>query len=377
MFKMLVLFIFGLILLLTGACSAASPTATPGLSEQDVAATVNAAVQATGTAEAGLAATVNAAVQATGAAAPAPTALPPTLRAEASTEAQPEGPQDEAEAPPPTPPSEVPTVSVPTALPPQPTPNVTTMSEEELAAAIDAAVAEALAAADAATTTSADAASDGALTVEETLAIEVTLTNAQEAIALAEELIALYDQVYGAYAEEALAILLAMEADLQAIYDDLDAVLVLIEQGAEAATAAWAQIEAALQAADENIAAIQEQAQGWLEALQVELESRSAEALAVQATQIAANRAEALQSAQLYAETLRATLADYSVSQSELAALAQAGANAVAGLQAYGGPQLQGLADSINAMTAQVATGQWPQVQISLSAFEAALPSRP
>ena len=352
-----IVLILGLILVLTTACGSSEPTTTPGLSEQDIAATVDASVQATGVAEANMAATVDAAVQATNAAAPQPTDLPPT-------------------EPPPAP-TEVPVVVAPTPLPPQPTPDVTTMTEEELAAAIDAAVAEALAASEAATTTSTDAASDGTLTVEETVAVEIMLTNAEEAILLAEELIALYYQVYGPYAQEVLTILLTMEEDLEAIYDDLDAVLALIEGGAEAASAALEQIEAALQEADQDIAAIQEQTQVWMTALQAELESRAEAVLAIQASEIPANRAEAILSAQQYAETLYAALADYSVSEGELAAIAQAGANAAAGLKAYGGPQLQGLADSINSLTAQVATGQWPQVQVDLSSFQAALPSRP
>jgi hypothetical protein len=251
------------------------------------------------------------------------------------------------------------------------------MSEEELAALIDAAVAEALAASEAASTTTSDATSDGAVTVDETVTIEIALANAEEAIALAEYLITLYADVYGEYATETLALLLEIEEDLEAIAQASVEMLALLEGGSEAATAAIAQLEAALAAVDANVAAIQTQAQGWLEILQTELENRSAAALAVQASEIASNRAEAIQSALQYADTVRAALADSYVSQGELSAIAQANANAIASLLAQGGPQLQSLTGSIEALTAQIAQGQWPQAQLSLGTLESALPGLP
>jgi hypothetical protein len=99
--------------------------------------------------------------------------------------------------------------------------------------------------------------------------------------------------------------------------------------------------------------------------------------LAVQATEIATNRVEALQSAAQYVESVRSALADQYISPQELSAIAQSGANASAGLEAYGGAQLQNLVASIDALTAQLARGQWPQAQLNLGALESALPSRP
>jgi hypothetical protein len=363
-----IVFVFSAILLpLLGACSSAAPTVTPGLSEQDVAATVDAAIQATSAAEASLSATVDAAVQATSAVSEAQV-----------TSTIPPAPTEVPTAPPPLP---APTEAAPAPPPAQaPTPepvDATTMSEEELAALIDAAVAEALAASEAASTTTSDATSDGTISADETVSIEIALDNADEALALAEYLITLYADVYGEYASETLALLLEIEEDLQTIAQASVEMSALLETGSEAATAAIAQLEAALVAMDANVAAVQAQAQGWLELLQVELENRSAAALTAQASEIASNRAEAIQSALSYAETVRAALADSYVSQGELAAIAQANANAMASLLAQGGPQLQSLTGSIEALTAQVARGQWPQAQLNLGALESSLPRLP
>lgn len=50
-------------------------------------------------------------------------------------------------------------------------------------------------------------------------------------------------------------------------------------------------------------------------------------------------------------------------------------ANAVASLMSVGGPELQGVANSITAMTNQLVRGQLPQLQTSLNGFK--LPSLP
>ena len=78
--------------------------------------------------------------------------------------------------------------------------------------------------------------------------------------------------------------------------------------------------------------------------------------------------------------TVRQSLADRTISQDELANIAQIGANAAAGLSAQGGPQLQQLAGSIDDLTAQLARGQIPQASANLGSLQAmldSLPSRP
>jgi len=359
-----------LILAVFGACGPLAPVGGPALSEEDVAATVNAMVEATNTAEANLAATVNAAVEAThaveaGFTATASAAVEITSPGEAGPTATASAVAQEQ--PP----------AVPTEAPPTPTVDPSTLSEEELAALIDAAVAEAVAATEEATTATDAAASDGTITYDETVTVEVVLVGAEEAIAAAESLIAAYDDLYGAYASESLSTLEEIEEDLNTIAEGVELMMQILEQGDEVASAAIEQILAAVQAADVSAAEIQAQSEGWLEALQAELENRAAAALAVQATEIATDRQDAIQSALKYIETVRSSLADNTISREELSAISLAGANASAGLRAQGGPQLQNLAGSIDALTTQIARGQLPQAKGSLGALEASVPRRP
>jgi hypothetical protein len=69
-------------------------------------------------------------------------------------------------------------------------------------------------------------------------------------------------------------------------------------------------------------------------------------------------------------------LDDDRISQTELADIAQLGANASAGLNAHGGPQLQRLAGSINDITGQIARGQMPQARANVGNLEASLGTR-
>jgi hypothetical protein len=98
--------------------------------------------------------------------------------------------------------------------------------------------------------------------------------------------------------------------------------------------------------------------------------------LATQPTQIASDRLGAIQSAITYVETTRSGLADGVVSAGELSSIAQAGANASASIQAHGGPQLQGVAGSIDGLTAQIARGELPQAKGGLDSIEASLPGQ-
>lgn len=362
-----------LVFAIFGACG---PLAPAKLSEEDFAATVDAMVVATHTAEANLAATVDAAVGATqavevGLAATADAAAEATKAAEAtgSAEAAPTATNTLVVQEPPT--------TVPIEEPPTPTVDTSTLSEEELAALIDEAVAEAVAATEEATTAVDAAASDSTITVDETVTVEVALAGAEEAIALAEALIVAYYDIYGAYASETIYALGEIEDDLNTIAEGIELMMQILEQGDEVASAAIEQILAAAQAADVSIAEIQAQSEGWLEALQIERGNRATAALAVQPTEIATDRQGAIQSTLAYIETVRSSLADNVISQGELSAIALAGANATASLGAQGGPQLQNLTGSIDALTGQIARGQLPQAKGSLGALEASVPRRP
>jgi hypothetical protein len=265
---------------------------------------------------------------------------------------------------------------------PIPTPSVdtTTMSEEELAAAIDEAVAEALLEAEQAAAATSTATADGAVTEEETVTVQVEVVGAEEALDEAEALIYAYYDLYGEYAEESIVVLQAIESDLSTIEDDVDYIATTVEQGAETATAVLTELQSAAADASANAAQAQAQAQDLLAQLQSKREERVQEALALAPSQIATSRAEAIHSAATYIETVRGSLADGIVSQPELSAITQAGANATAGLNAQGGPGSAGLSASIGNMTTQIARGDVPQARADLGGLEAqfqGLPERP
>jgi hypothetical protein len=345
-----------IILALLVACGKATPPAT-GPSDAEVAATVNAAVAATNAAEAAMQATIDAAVAATAAAQPTP---PPTL----------------VVVPTSTPPPQ-PAAQAPTAIPPTPVVvDTSSMSEEELAAAIDAAVAAAVAATQDAAAATTNVASDGTVTYDETVTVEVTLTNAEEALAMAEALVAAYNQTYGAYAAEALDTLNGIESDLEAMADSTEAIYAIMEQGSETASAAIDQIQSAAATASAHATQIQAQTQQWREAAQAEREGRAAQILATQPSQIAGDRQGAMQSAMEYVDSVRGGLADGVISGGELSDIAQKGANASASIKAHGGPQLKQVGDSIDSMTGKIARGDLPQVQKELPTLESSLRRR-
>ncbi len=374
-----------LILAIFGACA---PLAPAELSEEDFAATVSAMVEATNTAQANLAATVNAAVEATqaveadltataNAAAEAAKAAEADLAATIDAAVEATSTAEASLTPTASAPTQEQPTTAPVEAPPTPTVDTSTLSEEELAALIDEAVAEALAATTAATAAVDTAASDSTITVDETVTVEVALAGAEEAIALAEALITAYYDLYGAYASETIDTLEEIEEDLNTIAEGIELMAQILEQGDEVASAAIEQILAALGTANAGAAELQAHSEGWLEALQAELENRAAAALAVQPTQIATDRQGAIQSALTYIETVRSALADNTISREELSAISLAGANASAGLKAQGGPQLQNLAGSIDALTTQIARGELPRAKGSLGALEASVPRRP
>jgi len=322
-----------LLVIALAACSSVRATPTP-----DTQATVNAAVAATSTTQASMQATIDAAIKATSAVLPMPT----------------------------------------------PSAEYVTMSEEELAALIDQAVAEAITSTQQCSNATTAAAADGAVTQQEVDQVQVYVADAEQAVAYAEELINAYYGLYGELATETLAVLKAIEQDLTLMAQDVAAINASLQQisntlaqGLALTEQTLAQLSAAAQKTSANAAAAQAKAQSWISTLYTELDRRAASALAVQPHQVAADRQAALLSAFEYVDAVRQALTDNKISLAELGQIAQLGANASAGLQTQGGPQLQKLAGSINALTTQVARGQWPQAQVGLGDLEAALGARP
>lgn len=277
-------------------------------------------------------------------------------------------------------------VATPT-IAPTPLEEYMAMSEEELANSIDKAVTEADEAARQVATATEEAAADGAISEEESEEIEAYVAEADAAIAYTEELITAYYGLYGELAVETIEMLSAIENDLTLLaesLDELDALLLEVEtaldQGTEVADEALAELEASAQNVTATADRLQAQTQNWTQSLQAEMNARIANALSVQPASIAENRAAAIQSALDYAQSVRQSLADHRITQDELAAIAQLGANAFASLNAHGGAALQELAGSINTITAQIAGGQIPQAAASLESLENtlnSLPSRP
>ncbi len=346
-----------LVVIPVAGCASRPTRAQPTTPTENVAATVGAAVEATRLAEESQSATIEAAVAQTqtAVAPPSPTAIPEEQPTALPTE---------------------------TALPSSE--DYVTMTEEELATLIDQTVNEAVAATLEASETAETSTADGTLTAEEVETIEVTLAEAEAAIALAEELIYAYTDLYVELAEETLIVLQEVEQLLiettelvvaltDLVYDVDD----MLTQGIALSEETISELVALAEAAGANAAAIEAQATGWLEALQAELEARAIAALALQPTEIATDRKGAIQSAYGYIEAVNAALMDSKISQQELAAIAQAGANASASLQAYGGPQLQDLAASLNDITAMIAQGQLPDIQGLIATLQSSLPPLP
>jgi predicted small lipoprotein YifL len=267
-----------------------------------------------------------------------------------------------------------------------PTPQVetVTLTEEELVAMIDTAVTEAATATAASAVASEQATADGAVTQEEVITVQVDVVGAEEAIAYAEELLMLYDDMYGELATETLVLLQAVEADLAAMAQStaevaaaLEEIAMALEQGVALAEETITQLENAAQAAGAEAAEVQAQNQAWRAALATELETRATKFLGVAPDAVANDRLGAVQDTFYYLDTVREALDDSKLSAAELSDIAQLGANAATGLQAQGGLQLQALSGSVNQITEQLARGQLTQARASLGALEQGLGERP
>lgn len=343
-----VLLVLGLLSFST-ACGRTAPGNTP-----DTRATVAAALAATTTAQAGFEAAVSAAVDAT---ATAVAAAGESMAAQTTAAA---------------------TTGTSTS-----TAEYVTMSEEELAALIDEAVNEAVTATQTYSTSTTEATADGNVSAEEVQTIEVYVAGAEEAIAYAEDLIAVYDEQYGELASESLDTLAAIEEDLAAIAtntaainETLGEINATLEAGLELAEETVSQLEDAAAAATAATEEVRAEAQTWLTTVQAENQKRVEAAQNIPPSRVATNPQEALQSTFEYVDVTRNAIGDNKISQKELFDVAQAGANANASLKGHGGPELQKLGPSINGTTQQLARGDVPGARNTLGGLEAGLPNR-
>lgn len=258
----------------------------------------------------------------------------------------------------------------------QPTPNYAEMSEAELAALIDQAVNEALAAYSATSSTVTQSTSDGTVSDAEVATTTTAVTTVYYEVAYAEELIQAYYAYYGEYAEEALATLNAMEAELEAISTSLNEISAILTQGAAAATAAVDQLNAAVTSAQTQAAELQNKLQGFQEQVQTGLGQRETDLLNLPANDIANNEIGAINQAHDFLEAFKTALGDGKFSPAELEKIGQLAANARASLNQTGDPKLQKLGASIEGLTRNAARGEWGQAQRGARDFEGSLPAR-
>jgi len=267
------------------------------------------------------------------------------------------------------------------AMPPTPTPGPTVdyyeLSEEELATLIDEAVEEAVVATEASSSATTQATSDGTMTSEEVYETVEYVYDAEAAIYYAEELIAAYYDLYGAYAEDALIILAAIEEDLSAMIVVLEEVNSLLVQGAEVASAAIDQLNEAATSMTTHIAESQADRDQFLEQVKTNLQDRENTFANMAPTEIAGDLDGTLNQLHDYLDSVKAAFGDRKIDSNEMLQIAQLGANAQASVFANGGPQLQGLSGTIDGLTRQLSRGEWPQAGRSLGGFEASIPSRP
>lgn len=267
------------------------------------------------------------------------------------------------------------------AMPPTPTaqPKVDAyeLSEEELAALIDEAVNEAVVASEASSTVTTQAASDGAMTEDEIYETAAYVYDAEAAIYYAEELLALYYELYGPYADDILYLLTAMEEDLDELLYALEEVEELLMLGADAATAALDQLNEAAVNLSQHVAGSQADREELVSQIKANLDERENNFANLAPTEIAGDRNGTLNQLNDYLDTVKAALGDRKIDPAEMLQIAQLGANAQASILANGGPQLQNLSGSIDGLTRQLSRGDWAGASRNLGGFEASVPSRP
>lgn len=256
------------------------------------------------------------------------------------------------------------------------------MSEEEMSNEIDDAVSDAEDAYQQTTSATDEAASDGTLTQEELDEIEAYLSDLAYAIALAEELIYLYDDVYGELATETLYLLTELEDDLDelaAFANDMVELLITAEEALDEGLVGAEDLIAQFQEAASQVdtAALVEAKDTWVEARQAEAENRGAMLADMTPTEVAGSRRETLLSAFNYVDTAQAALADGKLSLSEVMNVGQLGVNVQASFGQFSGPLLQNRSPEIGNINALFAQGQLPQAMNGVNNLEGLLGKRP
>lgn len=258
------------------------------------------------------------------------------------------------------------------------------LSEEELAVLIDEHVEETMAASAELNSAAEAATADGTLTQEESDELETYVYDLAESVAITEEAVYVYYDLYGELAEETLDLLAEVEDDLVEIAEltiELLEMMTEIEgrlnQGLEVAVELMEQFDSTAAGALEQISGIKGKSDDWVAEVQQEIENRVANLENLTPTEIPGNRIDAILIAFDYVDAVREALLDRTLDLDELRQIGQVGINAKAGLEAYGRPRFQGLSGNIGEISGQLARGQVSTATIGLNALEGALGSRP
>lgn len=267
------------------------------------------------------------------------------------------------------------------AMPPTPTAqpkvDVYELSEEELVALIDEAVNEAVLATEASSAATTQATSDGTMTSDEVYETATYVYDAEAAIYYADELLVAYYDLYGAYAEDMLYLLTAVEDDLDELIYVLEEVDEILSQGAEVASTAIDQLNEAAGNITEHVAQSQEDRAQFSAQVQTNLQERENTFANLAPNEVAGDLNGTLTQLHNYLDTVKTSFDDRKIDPAEMMQIAQLGSNAQASILANGSSQLQNIGGSIDGLTRQLSRGEWPQANRSLGGFEASIPSRP
>jgi hypothetical protein len=243
------------------------------------------------------------------------------------------------------------------------------MSEEELTAMIDQAVTEAIVASGQSSTAASNVAADGTVSSEEVQTIEVYVAGAEEAIVLAEELIAIYYDLYGATAVQSVEDLQEIEQVLEEaaiaielLNTTLNEITSNLDQGIALAEETIQELETAAAAVNTQIETVQSQVNTWQETKD-----------AIHVDQLATVQAagsspqEILGTVFEFSAIGQQAIADNNLSPEEQAALAEAAATTAAVLNNANSPQLQALSAYVENASGHIGGGDLQQATASLN----------
>ncbi len=267
------------------------------------------------------------------------------------------------------------------AMPPtptaQPAPDAYELSEEELAALIDEAVEEAVLASEASSQATTQSTSDGTLSEDELYEMAEYVYAAEAAIYYADDLIAAYYDLYGAYADDIVYLLTLMEEDLDELIYILEETEALLSTGLDAAMAGMEQLNEAALNLSVHIADSQADREQFLSQVQTKLQEREDKFANISPTEIASGLPDTITQLHDYVEAIKTSFADRKIDLNEMTQIAQLGANAQASIRANGSSQLEHFGGQIDGLTRQISRGEWSAANRNLGGFEASLPERP